>query len=828
MRFIILIYANIIIAILMIILVEIFYYLKTKNFKISQPLIFIGLILSISIIFYFLSKYFENILLIKLFIVIHTFLLVTVVCLYVYVFKKSIIQFNNLNIILILSILLFSQVSNLSNTLTLTNYSSKPVIIDQTNIYKNADNTLYFGPYISLPNGFFQIMIKYKSQYDLDYQITIFSAKISINNGILKSNYSFETNKVIIENNLADNLEIIIPDHKKQAKIEFYKIYPILITEYSILSSIQLIFSSILIFLLVSHILLIFYIFVDRYRLTKSIISWSIPIFLFLASLVSLISILFTVDKTLLLVFLIIVFFVIIKVIVLVFLRESSNIPKLLIFIVIVFSAVVLTTINYGFPQTNIYPDEEDLVKGYYSFLKEPNIFHDNVYPYLFPHHYSAIHLGYLFVYPISIIANSLFPEYGIGYFSKNPEVLLIASRMITILFAFLSIITIFFISRIIFKNQSIAILSAIVLSLSPIFFHMSHIAKTNTLIIFGILLSIYFAIKYSEERKNLYLILSSVSATIPASLKINFITLLVIPIIIYTYILIKEKNFDLKFHTKVFFKVLFYTTISFLILLPNILVIPNYIIERFIFETGEKIELSKRLTLALEEYIWNGLVIGSGISPFLLFLIGLLTMFRSVSLNTNSKLYLYSILVFGLINIIPLCLLSSRPLPRFSDFFIPIISIFSSYVLYQIIKKYRALFVILIFLLLFLIVLEKYYFLKPITTIEARNWILSNIPTNQNIYSVNLKSYYHRIVLKNIKDNLPQKLSTGEYIIFYKYSNDETINIQNLELITNFNKYYHETNYVYFTELEHMIRFYTNFHKIRAINPSIEIYRVK
>ncbi|MCX8029931.1 MAG: hypothetical protein N2712_08060, partial [Brevinematales bacterium] len=227
-------------------------------------------------------------------------------------------------------------------------------------------------------------------------------------------------------------------------------------------------------------------------------------------------------------------------------------------------------------------------------------------------------------------------------------------------------------------------------------------------------------------KRNNVkYLFASLFFAAMAASYKINYASLLIIPAGVYVLSIIRSKILDV---TRLFVTTLMSVIVfvaSLLVFIPNFLVIPDVIVNRFFYETGEG---SFNLDRSLYFYVYQGLIIGSGVVPFLLFPLSLILVTKNEKFDR--VYYLVLILLFGTINLIGLLSLSSRELPRYSNFFIPIIGLLSSYSVYQINRAldksriHKILLNILIFLpVAFLALLNKTYFLKPISTMEARKW---------------------------------------------------------------------------------------------------------
>lgn len=839
-------YIHTLIALLTAFVFTLYNFLKTKKLDVKKIAAFLISILIVNSLFYlpFLKSLYSDQVVLKFFLLVHLIVNVLVLFLYILYYDKSVFGAKFQNLLLLSSVVVFGQVYNISNFIELEKLRKEQMVV-KDKIYQSSNKDLFFGPYISLPNGIYEYQIRYESKEDLNYKVTLLSGRLLRSTGVLRTGNSVESGRLLIENNIGVNLEFIIFNNvqtKDQTFIYEYKIYPVHILEHFLVSILCHLIISLVVYLLLRISVLIVGEYVFRFEdferhfsvlfsclITATILIWT-------ASVIGLVTKSEAIYVLLLLWLFSLVFFLSFL------LLLRLNAIKYLTIFVVVLAITIGTSINFGLPQINIYYDEIDIVRGIVSFLMFPNLFHSIEWPhYFYPHHYSHIHLSYVVMYPLSLVANLVYPEYGISFFEKNPDMTLIVARFISMIFSVFSVIALFALAREIFENVFVAAISSLLLGIAPMFFHMSHVAKTDTAIIFAIIASMYFSVLFGKRNDVKYLFASLFFAAMAASYKVNYASLLIIPAGVYVLSIIRSKILDVtRLFTTTLMSVIVFV-VSFLVFIPNFLVIPDVIVNRFFYETGEG---SFTLDLGLYFYVYQGLIIGSGVIPFLLFLLSLILVMKNEKFDR--VYYLVLILLFGAINLIGLLSLSSRELPRYSNFFIPIIALLSSYSVYQINRAldksriHKILFNILIFLpVVFLALLNKTYFLKPISTIEARKWILENIPSDSRIASFNSISYTYRIHLEKPKidefmeiNKLENLLSEYDYILLFIYETNDRDKFLNklsgrVELLTNFNHFYkNDEKYIDLIHEWH-IEYYTRFWKIQHTNPTIEIYRV-
>ena len=105
---------------------------------------------------------------------------------------------------------------------------------------------------------------------------------------------------------------------------------------------------------------------------------------------------------------------------------------------------------------------------------------------------------------PLYYICNKLFCSLG-GYGE-------VALRFLSALFATLSVVMLYFFTKEIFSKK-IALLSAFLLAINPLFLWFSHEARNYTMVVFLLLFSLLFALKYWKTGKKSHLLLFSLGA---------------------------------------------------------------------------------------------------------------------------------------------------------------------------------------------------------------------------------------------------------------------------------------------------------------------------
>lgn len=122
--------------------------------------------------------------------------------------------------------------------------------------------------------------------------------------------------------------------------------------------------------------------------------------------------------------------------------------------------------------------------------------------------------------------------------FIENTESkLILIGRMLSVLYAVLTIGLVYFLSKEIFQNGSVALFSSMLLALSGLHTTESHYATVDVSTIFWMYAVMYFSLLYCRRGRNIDLVLAVVSAAMALAFKLSFLAL--IPII---YVLFKKK----------------------------------------------------------------------------------------------------------------------------------------------------------------------------------------------------------------------------------------------------------------------------------------------
>ncbi len=807
--FLYLVQPNIFLTLFILFFTQLFFYLKTRK-MIKNFWFFILVFVFVNIFFLFLeyvnTSFFRNAILTKLFIVLHSFLHLLIIILFIYFFKKELLSIFMSNTIILILIFTLIQVYNFSNFFKLKSLQSAPVIVSNNKIFRNNDNTVFSGPYLFLPNGFFSVVIDYAVEENLNYNITLFSGKFFIQDGKLFSECTVVTNFILLEKSLGRDFEIIIHNNvpsKNQTRINNYTIYPTHIFCYLVLSFFDGTVNALIYFILLG----LFLYFLRKREIYfklgmkeigyEKLISYTFIVFFLSLIILKVLGFITFIKVSFLTYFFIFWLSLFLYVFLLLPLKKKNIITKELIFIILMFMLLLLSIIQYGFPQINIQHDEEDIVKGILAFLNYPDILHSNEFPYLFPHHYSSIHLHYLLVYPISLIVEFITGLNGVFVLKENPYIVLLLARFFSLLFGVLSIILIFLISKKVFQDEKVATFSSLILSTSIVFFAMSNYAKIETMMIFGILGTIYFSLVFLEDGKMSFLFISIISTAFASSSRINFVLLLILPVFTYFFrsFFVERKSLKEVLLYFILFALVFF--VSFIVFLPNILVIRQYIIDSFFSEAmRDNLDVYKKLYY----YVYEGIFLYGGITFPLLFITSIPFVFFSKNLNKTQKLYAMLILLVGTVNLVILLIFGKRAISRYSMFFIPVVAIFSAYLILKIKEKTNNFIFFLILVLLFSFSLQdiaKFIIRrmrKPIA-IKAREWIAQNVKPEEKIGVLNLQLPYHRVVLPNykIEDIEKEKLSyytNYDFLMVYVYSENQKnmlSNFQEMEFVTNF-----------------------------------------
>lgn len=805
--FLYLIQSNAILTILLFLISQLFFYFKTK--KLVKSFWFFILAFIFTNMFFLFLEYtntslVKNIIITKVLVVLHSFFHLFIIVFFIYSLNKEILKVFLSNKILLVLIFTLVQVYNFSNFLKLKNIQANPIIVLNDKIFKNQDNTVFYGPYLFLPNGFFNVVIDYNVEEKLTYNITLLSGKLYIRDGKLFSGNTVGTNSILLEKSLGRDFEIILHNNvpsKNQTRINNYTIYPTHIFCYLVLSFLDGTVNALIYFILLG----LFLYFLRKREIYfklgmqkigyEKLISYTFIVFFLSLIIFKFLGFITFIKVSFLTYFFIFWLSLFLYVFLLLPLKKKNIITKELIFIILIFMLLLLSIIQYGFPQINIQHDEEDIVKGILAFLNYPDILHSNKFPYFFPHHYSSIHLHYLLVYPISLIVEFITGLNGVFVLKENPYIVLLLARFSSLLFGVLSIILIFLISKKVFQDEKVATFSSLILTTSIVFFAMSNYAKIETMMMFGILGTIYFSLVFLEDGKMSFLFISIISAAFASSSRINFVLLLILPVFTYFFrsFFVERKRLKEVLLYFLLFALVFF--VSFIVFLPNMLVISQYIIDSFFSEaTRDNIDIYKKLY----HYVYEGIFLYGGITFPLLFITSIPFVFFSKNLNKTQKLCAMLVLSVGVVNLVILLIFGKRAISRYSMFFIPVVAIFSAYLILKIKEKTNNLIFFLILVFLFSFSLQdiaKFIIRrmrKPIA-IKAREWIAQNVKPEEKIGVLNLQLPYHRIVLPNYKIKEVENgkpITNYDYFIVYVYTENQKnmlSSFQGVEFVTNF-----------------------------------------
>lgn len=201
----------------------------------------------------------------------------------------------------------------------------------------------------------------------------------------------------------------------------------------------------------------------------------------------------------------------------------SKNHVLLLILILVLGGLVRLPGVFWGVNFTtkphfiNYHPDEPELAvmaKDFLAGITNPEEF----YPQGFPVQMALT----------SFLAP--FPE-------NTTTRLILTGRLLSVMYAILTIVLIYFLSKEIFQNRSVALFSGIFLALSGLHVTESHYTTVDISTIFWIYATMYFSLLYGRRNKNVYLVLAIISVGMALAFKLSFLAL--IPML---YVLSKKR----------------------------------------------------------------------------------------------------------------------------------------------------------------------------------------------------------------------------------------------------------------------------------------------
>lgn len=139
---------------------------------------------------------------------------------------------------------------------------------------------------------------------------------------------------------------------------------------------------------------------------------------------------------------------------------------------------------------------------------------------------------------PLYYICNKLFCSLG-GYGE-------VALRFLSALFATLSVVMLYFFTKEIFSKK-IALLSAFLLAINPLALWFAHEARNYTMVVFLLLFSLLFALKYWKTKEIKHLLLFALSAVMCTITSVQGMTIFPLCILFYFYSN-REKKIDYVF----------------------------------------------------------------------------------------------------------------------------------------------------------------------------------------------------------------------------------------------------------------------------------------
>lgn len=223
-------------------------------------------------------------------------------------------------------------------------------------------------------------------------------------------------------------------------------------------------------------------------------------------------------------------------------LKSKNRIDEFIkvIFLLIIAIAAILRIIGIGWGMPYAYhPDERLLVaRSIYFFSGDLN-----------PH---------LFIYPslqmyITFLANSVI--FGIGHitghypsvqyftslYQSDPTIFYLVGRFVVVIFALLSIVVTYFLSRRVF-GISVALISSFLLSILPVHILHSHYVTTDVPCILFVLLSFNYSLRILDEDQWQNYLMAGIFAGLAASIKYNGGTIALI--IVFAHIIkVWQKN---------------------------------------------------------------------------------------------------------------------------------------------------------------------------------------------------------------------------------------------------------------------------------------------
>src|SRR3989344_2945020 len=393
-------------------------------------------------------------------------------------------------------------------------------------------------------------------------------------------------------------------------------------------------------------------------------------------------------------------------------------------------------------------------------------------------------------------------------------EKLFVVLRLITLFFGVLTLVVVSKIARLLKVNYSLAVLLFFV---TPVWLSLSNFFKYDIALVFWIVLSLYFLIKYyfSPTQKNF--ILGSFFAGIAFSVKVTGVTLL--PIIILAYFLFTP-NFNKKYFV-LFSGLTVFAIISVFFGIPD-LIFGGKSLYRYLYENLILLPNQTATNIKLNDSLFNitffhkmPIIFGhmffyfSIFSAFFLLASSFRNFVKKNYINLNLKIFLFISLAVFIVSLSSLNIGISANRALVLLPFIVIINLLAFNDIYSFIKNnltFKKIILGLFFLLFSIQIFESYLWVAlKVSTLPqeaSSKWIIKNIPKHTNIglenvpiyqfepdyilkdfynqqYDSNYKNYYNYHIVDTYSKNLP------EYIIlsnvnyeqkYYKFSNKNNL----------------------------------------------------
>ena len=191
-----------------------------------------------------------------------------------------------------------------------------------------------------------------------------------------------------------------------------------------------------------------------------------------------------------------------------------KGLPKLLYVIVFLGTIVRLTGIWYGLPLA-LNVDEPSIVSTAFRLRHSLN-------PERFdwPHLYFYINAFFYGLFTITRNFLNIFFDLPDVLFTVTP--FFVISRLVTVMFGVLSILAIFYLASIVFRNKYISLLSALLLAILPVHVYESHWAKLDVVQTFFVIIALVFIYNVYLNAKRKDFILAGVFIGISTSIKYN------------------------------------------------------------------------------------------------------------------------------------------------------------------------------------------------------------------------------------------------------------------------------------------------------------------